>query len=80
MTTFTLPSGKTAEIGEFKVRHAIQARRIVRNPSDPDPVELSCAMIAQILKVDGATVVKEDLEDWTWADYKALTEATASLF
>lgn len=59
MKTITLPSGKIAEIGAFKGKHILQAKRMAGD----DAERVVLAMIAICTKIDGKEVLMEDLEE-----------------
>lgn len=64
MKQITLPSGKTAEIKEFKGKHIREAMRIM----DGDTSAFIFAMIAICVEVDGKAIVMEDLDEMDGRD------------
>lgn len=66
--TITLPSGKTAELENFKGKHVREAQKI----ADGDAGKVMFAMIALTVKIDGKGVVMEDLDEMDGQDVIAL--------
>ncbi len=76
--TLKLSDGRTAELRPLRVRDAIEARRIVAANSyvnkgaEPDPQEISAAMLAQILHIDGQPQHYKAVLDLYFVDFVAL--------
>jgi predicted regulator of amino acid metabolism with ACT domain len=63
--TITLPSGAVAEVTEFKGRHVREAMKFV---DGTDPYSIVFALIALNTKIDGKTIVMEDIDEMPGAD------------
>ena len=71
--TITLPSGLVAiQTRNLKGRDSVAARRITANATE---IEMGCALVAQVVQIDGRAVVMEDLLDLDLEDLLDLTEA-----
>ena len=57
--TITLPSGRIATLRQGRGRDLIKAHRAVA--SDPEPIAVSFALIAELAMIDGRQIVYEDL-------------------
>lgn len=57
--TITLPSGKPAEVRRGKGRDLMRAHRAV--VGNPEPMSVSFALIAELVRVDGKALVYEDI-------------------
>lgn len=66
--TITLPSGKVAEVGEFKGKHIREAQRV----GDGDQGKFMFALIAATTTIDGKQVAAEELDDMDGMDVMAL--------
>lgn len=62
--TITLPSGKTAEIGDFKGKHIREAQRIANG----DQGMFLFAMISICTTIDGEPVLAEALDEMPGED------------
>ena len=70
----TLESGMAAsQTRPLKGRDAVAAHRVVGK--DGSDIEKGCALIAQVLQINGKAVVMEDLLDLDLDDLLVLTEA-----
>jgi hypothetical protein len=63
-----LPSGKTAEIAEFKGKHIIEAQKIAGGSTE----RITLAMISLVTTIDGKSVLMEELEEMDGFDVLAL--------
>ena len=67
----TLPSGNILTVTQQpKVKHMTLAQKRMQDPS-----QLPQALIAVICKLNGNTIVMEDVEEWPIADYTPAAEA-----
>lgn len=66
--TVNLPSGKVAEIKDFKGKDAMKAQRI----AGTDMEKYLPALIAMTTTIDGNPIVVEDLEEMEGRDYLKL--------
>jgi hypothetical protein len=66
--TITLPSGKTAVIGEFKGMHIREAQRVSGGEQD----KFLFALIAATTQIDGKPVVMEEMDEMDGKDVLAL--------
>lgn len=66
--TFNLPSGKVAVIKKGKGLHA---RRAMQH-SDGDGSKYLGSLMSQLVLIDGAPIVPEDLDEMDLQDYMAL--------
>lgn len=57
--TITLPSGRTATLRTGRGRDLVNAHRAVA--SNPEPIAISFALIAELATIDGRKIVYEDL-------------------
>jgi hypothetical protein len=57
--TITLPSGQTAEVRRGKGRDLMRAHRAV--VGNPEPLSVSFALIAELVRVEGKALVYEDI-------------------
>ncbi len=62
--TIELPSGRKAELKEFKGKHIKEAQRIAGENSE----NLIYAIIAMLTTIDGQPVMMEDLDDMPGKD------------
>lgn len=62
--TITLPSGRIAELKEFKGKHIREAQRIAEGDSE----RIMFAIIAMLVTIDGKPVVMEDMDDMPGGD------------
>lgn len=76
METFTLPSGKSAEIAPFKGRHIREAHRIAGTETD----RMTFALIAMLVKIEGQPVLMEDLDEMDGRDVLELMTKVGSNF
>lgn len=67
--TVTLPSGKVAEIGDFKGKHIREAQRIAEGKAAD---QMTFAMIAVSTTIDGQMVTMEELDEMDGFDVLAL--------
>ena len=65
----TLPSGKIAEIAEFKGKHIREAQRIADGEAD----KIIFALISLLTTIDGYPVLIEDLDEMPGKDVMKLT-------
>lgn len=65
--TITLPSGKVAVIRPGKGRDLIAAQRVAQNPED-----ISFALMAVLVTIDGAQLVAEDYMEMSLQDVLTL--------
>ena len=75
MKSLTLPSGKVAQIRDGVGRDLLNAQRKAQRPD-----EVTLALTAELLTVDGGPVIYEDLLDWPLADVAVLITEVAALF
>ena len=66
--TFTLPSGKTAELLPGKGKHAIEAQKV----SGDESKKYLPALMAQLVKVDGKALLMEDFLEMALPDYMSI--------
>jgi hypothetical protein len=66
--SITLPSGKVAEIQDFKGKHIREAQRI----SDGETDKFIFAMISVCGTIDGKPIIMEDLDEMDGKDVLAL--------
>lgn len=77
MKTLTLPSGKIAQIRDGVGRDLLNAQRKISDRPD----ELTYALLAELLTVDGQPVIYEDLLDaWPLEDLMMLIGEVVTLF
>jgi hypothetical protein len=72
-TSITLPSGRTAVIRKAKVRDLLQAHRVV-GFSD-EPMAIAMGLVAQVVLIDGKSLLFEDVMDLPAEDGLALNAA-----
>lgn len=70
-----LPSGKTALIRDGVGRDLLKAQRVAKQQD-----EVTFALAAELLTVDGQPVLYEDLLEWPLADVAAVITEIAALF
>lgn len=63
-----LPSGRKAEIQQFKGKHIREAARL----ADSDSSKLVFALIAMLTTIDGEAIVMEDLDEMNGKDVMKL--------
>lgn len=81
---YTFADGRVVKVSKLKVRHSIEARRVLKavnpNNNEPDPLELTAAMISQVAQVDGKAVNYYDVLDWEFADFMKIAADTGTGF
>jgi hypothetical protein len=71
--TIMLPSGRSAEMREAKVRDLLQAHRTTGFSSEP--MVIASALIAEVIVLDGKRVVYEDVMELSAEDGLVLQSA-----
>lgn len=72
--TITLPSGKTAEVKDFKGKHIREAQKVAGTETE----KYLFALIAATTTIDEKSIVMEDLDDMEGFDVLELMKAFGS--